>query len=418
MSAALAMASSIEAEFSNDHLACFVADHETHEAVYQAISARWPTATIQEGGLPVALSMMSQEPSPPLLLVDLTGSEDPASALQSLLSVCEPSTRIVVLGTVNDVALYRTMIANGASDYLVKPFLPEALADAIAGARRSVEAPQADDNGLRVMAVIGARDGVGASTLAVNAAWMMAHEMNKTVALVDLDLQFGTVSLALDLEPSHGLREAFEKPERIDGLFIASAMAHESERLFVLSGEEPLDDEIHINPQAFELLLNALPEDFDCVVVDLPARIAAAHREILSQVHAVAVISDLSLAGMRDTARVAQLARESAPDAALTVIVNKVGTGKSGELRKSEFQRGTELPVKHFLPNEPKLIAQAANSGKPLVVIGKRSPVVKGIRTVAQILLGERAQHSETSALAKLFQNNKKKPKKKKKSKS
>ncbi len=392
-----------QVDLGNEALAAFVADDETRSSVQAAIHAHWPTAVIHDGGLPAALGALSQEPSPPLLIVDFAGSEDPVGALKSLLTLCEKNTRIVVLGNVNDIHLYRELTATGAADYLVKPILPDDLRNALAGARKETVETASEEKKLRVIAVVGARGGAGASTVAVNTAWIMANELDRTVALIDLDLQFGTVTLALDLEPSHGLREAFEKPDRIDGLFIASAMAHESEKLFVLGSEEALDAEININPAAFEILLDALPDDFDCVVVDLPARLAVAQPGWLARADVVAVVSDLSIAGMRDTMRIAHLAREVAPDTALTIIANKVGGAKSAELPKAEFQRGTELPVKFFLPSDVKLAAQATNAGRPFALLAKKSPLVKELRRTAEALAGDRPVQTESRGFARFF---------------
>jgi pilus assembly protein CpaE len=399
------VAKSKQSELGTDQLTVFVADEDTRMTVQQAVQANWPTATIHDGGLPAALGMLSQDPSTPLLVIDVSGSDDPVAALRSLQTLCEPGTRIVLLGDVNDVTLYRDIIQSGAADYLVKPIIAEDLISALQGAQQAPkEAVVSEGKELRVIAVVGARGGAGASTVAVNTAWIMANELDRTVALIDLDIQFGTVTLSLDLEPSHGLREAFEKPDRIDGLFIASAMAHESENLFVLGSEEGLDRGIDMQPEAFEVLLDALPDDFDCAVIDLPARLAVARPEWLARADMIAVVSDLSLAGMRDTMRIAHLAREIAPDTALTIIANKVAGAKSGELPKAEFQRGTELPVKHFLPSDLKLASAAANAGKPFPMVGKRTPLVKELRRAAEVLCGDRPTDTNKSGgIGKLF---------------
>ncbi len=403
MSAALAFVSESASEFGLEQLAAYVGDEETRAVVQAATKSRWPTASIHDGGLAVALGNVSQEPSPGLMIVDVSASDEPAGAIRSLMTLVDSMTRVVAIGSINDVGVYRDLIAAGATDYLVKPIAPESLEMALVGAERSTAVTPADASRIRTVAVVGARDGVGASTVAVNTAWIMAHELGKTVALIDLDLQFGTVALALDLEPSHGLREALEKPDRIDGLFIASAMAHESERLFVLSAEEPLEDHINVNPAAFELLLDTLPDDFDCVVIDLPPRLVSSQLQLLQRVDTVVLVSDLGIPGMRDTARLSHMIRGAAPEVALMVIANKVGTSKSGELPKAEFTRGAELPISFFLPSDPKTAAEASNAGKPFPVVAKRSPIVKALRAGALALSGDRIAKKPESVLGKLF---------------
>ena len=139
----------------------------------------------------------------------------------------------------------------------------------------------------KLIAVIGARGGVGASTIAVNTAWLMAHEQNLRVAVVDLDLYFGTVALSLDLEPGRGFREALENPNRIDGLFIERALVRESDNLFILGAEEALENAFNFDPAAVELLLEKLRCDFDCVIVDFPRAVVTANAYILSAASAV-----------------------------------------------------------------------------------------------------------------------------------
>lgn len=389
MSGSAAMANPFDASLSNEQLIAFVEDSETREIVTTAVASKWPSALIYDGGLTAALGSLSQEPAPPLVVVDISGAEDPMAGLRSLMTLCEPTTRIILIGAMNDISLYRNLVQAGARDYLVKPIMPDALMLALEGAERPAAESSEEKHRVKVIATVGARGGVGASTVAVNLGWLMAHELNKTVALVDLDLQFGTVALSLDLEPSTGLREAFENPDRIDGLFIASAMVHESEKLFVLSAEEPLEDMVTINPGAFDLLIASLPDDFDYVIVDLPQKLAVGQKRLLASADHVVLVADLSLAGMRDTVRFAQLIRDASPEATLTVIANKVGSAKKGELPKKEFQRNTEMPVKHFIPHEPSIAVAAANAGKAFPVIAKNSPVVKDLRNLARSLCGE-----------------------------
>lgn len=406
MSNSMTASNPFGSSLGNEQLVAFVADENTKAVVTQSISERWPTALVHDGGLAAALGALSQETSPSIVVVDVGDTADAASAVRSLLAVCERSTRVVALGQVNDVSLYREIIRSGAADYLVKPLTPEGLAEALLTAGSSpapAEANGGDPNRPRIIGAVGARHGTGASTIAVNMAWIMSHEWDKTVAAIDFDLQFGTVALSLDLEPSHGLREALENPDRIDGLFIASAMGHESEKLYVLSAEEPLNDEMYIKPGAFELVVDSLPGEFDYVVVDIPPRVAVAQKALLSHLDAVALISDLSLAGMRDTVRMHQLIQDHAPNAEISLIVNKVGASKKGELPKNEFERGTELKISHAVPCDANLAASASSSGKAFPKINSRSPVVVAIRDICGTLSGTVTKEQSKGLFGKMF---------------
>jgi len=234
----------------------------------------------------------------------------------------------------------------------------------------------------RVVTVFGSRGGVGSTTVAVNLAWLLAHETSCKVALIDLDLRLGTVALSLDLEPTHGLREVLESPDRIDSLFISSAMARASETLSVLSAEEPLGDHLRIDAAAFDALIADLRANFDWIVVDAPRAAAIPEDRIFAQADKVMLVSDLSLAGMRDAVRIAGWIKSSATRATLSVVVNKAGMHIKAEVPRADFERGIEIKVAQVLPFDPKTAGAASNVGRPIAVAAKGTAIAKGLRQI------------------------------------
>ena len=200
-------------------LAAFAADAVTATMIEQVASYHWPGATVVEGGLNAAATYLDNTRAPDLLVVDLGNSEDPLEQLLTLADSCEASTQVVALGTVNDLGLYKQFVAAGVADYLVKPLSPEDLETALlAAAFREQQVIEAVDMPLgKIVVTIGARGGVGATTIATNGAWMLAEEQKQKVVLVDLDLQFGSTALSLDLVPAGGMIETLRNPDRVDG---------------------------------------------------------------------------------------------------------------------------------------------------------------------------------------------------------
>ena len=396
---------------ANEQLSAFLPDPETRLVVQAAIADRWPNATVHDGGLSAALGSLSHDPSPPILIVDISDVDEAETGLRSLLALCDPSTRLFAIGTVNDISYYRRLVALGVTDYIVKPLDPAALITAIDGAQRARPnlRPVSPEKSRSIISVVGARGGIGASTVAVNLAWIAAHEMKQNCAIIDLDLQFGTVALQLDLEPSHGLREALENPDRIDSLFIASAMASESENLFVLSAEEPLDDRVRFSANACKALIDALPDQLTRVIIDVPARSVVENPDILATSDKIVLVSDPSLVGMRDTVRLARLCREAGQDAELCVVLNRTGMARKGEIPKAEFVKGVDLPVDHLVPFSAPLAAQAANAGKPFPLIEKRSQTVSALRRLAEALCDVEEDKKTGGGVARLFAPKKKK---------
>jgi pilus assembly protein CpaE len=289
-----------------------------------------------------------------------------------------------VLGTVNDVALFRDLLSAGASDYLVKPPSREALAGVLE--RQSAAGTTPDGLG-QVIVFMGSRGGIGATTSAVSCAWLLAAEHGERIALVDLDLSFGTVALKLDLDPGSGLCEALEQPSRIDSLFIERAMIKVTDTLRVLAAEASAAQHHAVDAGAIDMLLHELRRKFARVIVDLPRGASPLQRVVLATASHVVLVCIRSLAGLRDTIRLQTLVREQAPQARLWLVEAGVA-GEHTAIGKSEFAKGIGKPFDASLSYDPKAVGAAANSGQPLPLAAPRSPTVRDIRRLTALLAG------------------------------
>jgi pilus assembly protein CpaE len=285
------------------------------------------------------------------------------------------------------VAFYRTLIAAGADDYLVVPPTDDMLIDALTPPKIEVEVEESDE--CRIISVVGARGGVGSTNVAVNVAWHLAHNYNLRTGLVDLDLHFGTCALSLDLLPGRGLRDALDNPERIDPLFIASAMVNESENLFILGGEEPLESKSELNSYAIDPLMSALRANFGALVFDMPKNVAVAHPTMMQESAAVLLVTDFSLAGMRDVLRLKSFVKDFCPNTK-TEIVAVAAKDKTGSLSQRDFEKGIEGKVDYVIPYDPKLAAEAANGGKAIsAMAGGGKAVGKTLTAIADSIVGD-----------------------------
>lgn len=392
MSSAAAMMNRLREAYHHDEFLAFSSDPAMRAVLTDLAKHHdWPEFTVNEGGVAAAIQLLVTTSSPRRLVVDLGDAADPVTAVQMLRDTCAAETVIVAVGAVNDVKLYREICRAGAADYIVKPTTRDLLDEAIDRALRNHEEggdPAVKEAKLgRLILFIGAKGGVGTSTLAMNCAWLLAHEHNQRVALVDLDLQFGTMSLDLDLEPGHGLCDALAHSNRVDGLFLKSAMVNESANLSLLASEEPLDRAVEINPEAAALLFEQLRRNYSYVVVDLPRGLLSASRELIAKATDVMVVCDLSLASVRDTLRVISYIRDGSPVGNVSVIANRAVNGR-GQIPKADFERGIETKISYLVPDEPKAVALAANAGKPLPAVAKRSAVVNTLRQITTAIAG------------------------------
>lgn len=369
-------------------LAAFAADAVTATMIEQVASYHWPGATVVEGGLNAAATYLGNTRAPDLLVVDLGTSEEPLEDLLTLADSCEPTTQVVALGTVNDLGLYKQFVAAGVADYLVKPVSAEELETALlAAAFREQQVVDAVDVPLgKVVVTIGARGGVGATTIATNAAWMLAEEQGQKVVLVDLDLQFGSTALSLDLVPAGGMIETLRNPDRVDGLFLASALVPKTENFSVLAAEEDLARDASFSNAGIERLIEELRRAFGWVWIDIPRALCHVNANVIAEASHIYIVSDLSLAGMRDTMRIANYCDGLARDAEIEVILNRTGGGKG--IPPAQFGKGVPKPVIARLPEDPKA-ANAATTGKPITQVASRGKLAVGLRKIVQDLAPE-----------------------------
>jgi pilus assembly protein CpaE len=323
--------------------------------------------------------------NPRVLLLDLVDSAAPIAEVSSARTVGGADLKIVALGVLNDVALFRDLLAAGANDYLVKPPTRETLSAAL---EKRSNAPGTAADGLgQVIVFTGSRGGVGTTTTAVSCAWLIAEERGERVALLDLDLHFGTIALKLDTDPGSGLCEALEQPSRVDSLFIDRAMVKVTENLRVLAAEASATQHMIIDAGAIDVLLYELRRKFSKIVVDLPRGATPIQRVVLAAATHVVIVCERSLAGLRDTIRWQTMMREQAPQVRLWLVEAGATAGRA-LLGKSDFEKGIAKSLDFSISYDAKSAGAAANSGQPLPVAVPRSPIVREFRQLAEVLAG------------------------------
>ena len=351
----------------------FVCDEETADMLRPvAVEHGWSPDKVNKGGLRNAVQSLSVSASPNVLFVDLSESPDPLNDINGLAEVCEPGTIVIAAGQVNDVRLYRDLVASGIHDYLLKPFTVDQLRDTFAQAQAILSGPRGEAQAEKphvMTAVIGVRGGVGASTIATSLAWMLGEKANRSTALLDLDIHFGTGALALDLEPGRGLTDAIENPSRIDGLFIERAMVRANDRLSVLSAEAPISQPMITDGTAFFQLQEEMKNAFESTVIDTPRHMLIQYPHMVHDAHVAVVVSELTLAATRDTIRLLAWLKSNAPQTKVIVVANAVPSGGALEIGRKDFEQSIERSVDIIFPDDPKAAAQAAKLGKPLAEI-------------------------------------------------
>lgn len=377
---------------NRDPFAAFICDEAALDVLRPVvIEMGWQPEKCAKGGLRNAVQSLSVTASPNILLVDLSESGDPLNDINALAEVCEPGTVVIAIGQVNDVRLYRDLLASGIHDYLLKPLSAGQLRDAFNQAQAVFAAPRASDPDTAKRhistAVVGTRGGVGASTLATSLAWLFSTDHKLPTALLDLDVHFGTGALALDLEPGRGLTDAIDNPSRIDGLFIERAMIRANDNLAILSAEAPISTPLMTDGSAFVQLEEEFRQAFEMTVIDLPRNMLINFPHLLAEVNVVVLATEMTLASARDTIRILSWLKANAAHVQPIVVANKVQTAIS-EIGKADFEASIEREIDFAMPYDPKAAANAAKLGQTFVDSNPASKASAAMRQVAERVLG------------------------------
>jgi len=376
---------------NRDMFAAFVCDDAALDVLRPlAVDMGWQPEKVAKGGLRNAIQSLSVAASPAILIVDLSESGDPLNDINALAEVCEPGTVVIAIGQVNDVRLYRDLVASGIQDYLLKPLSSGQVRDAVIQAQTIFAAPKGGESGSLKRhistAVVGTRGGAGASTLATSLAWLFSADHRLPTALLDLDVHFGTGALTLDLEPGRGLTDAIDNPSRIDGLFIERAMIRANDNLAILSAEAPISAPLMTDGSAFVQLEEEFRHAFEMTVIDLPRNMLINFPHLLTAVNVVVVTTELTLAGARDAIRLLSWLKSNASHAVPLLVASKVHAGV-GEISKGDFESSIERKIDFTIPFDAKSASNAAKLGQTFVGANRGTKAGAALRDLAEAIV-------------------------------
>lgn len=361
----------------------YVTDEASYAAAQAIVDQRsWSTSSVRKGGLAAALRLLGVAPPPRFMIVDVEGL--PLEEVEpGLTELTRLGSQVMVLGTVNDVNYFRRIMRTGARDYLVKPIDADTLSEVFVRLEQPGDGVTAQG---RVVGFIGARGGVGVTTLAINTAWIMAEKLARRTSLVDMDIYSGNIALALDIEPTRGLREAFDDPERVDEVFLQNAMAKCGKGLHVLATEEAFDDAVRMSDEKVLMLADTMRANFDMSVLDLPRHFVMREPALFSRFDDVVIVSELTLQSLRDTNRLAKLLHTRNRQSKIHVVINQVAP--KPDVTVKEFEAGMEQKLRCVFPLDPKAMAGASLKGKPLVVADPKHKIVGDLHKLCIELAG------------------------------
>lgn len=372
-------------------------DEASHDAVQETITGLGLARTqVARGGILEATAHLRQHPSPQTLLIQVFSSDDAAAQLDALADCVNPATRVIVCGTIDSVRFYHWLLELGIQEYLLMPFTEQQLTQAI---RKGAAAPaEGESSGPRALvAVIGASGGAGTTTVAVSLATTWARTLGRQVGLLDLDPYFGSVALSLDVEPGRGLKDALEKPDRVDALFLERVMVKPFDGLSILSAEEPLSDVIAAQVNAGEIILTAARAKFPCVLVDLPRAMDATARSVLAAADQVVLVAEPRISSLRDTLRLKDYVVDTLRRPVPKLVLNRAGAAPREELSARNFAKHYGHEASVTVPFTPEILA-ATNRGTPLYDVPKIAAALQPLSGFARSLLGQEAAGEDATS--------------------
>ena len=351
-------------------------------------------ASVREGSIDTALALSEWPRDLDLVVVDLEDSSDPVADAAALKTAVPGNCIVIGVGRINDVALYRDLIAVGFSDYIALPLGEGVVGRAVERALEQRErggapmqgAATGNDTRPRTLSVIGARGGVGATTTAITIAGMLGTRLKEEVLLIDFDLHYGSLMLSLDLEAIDALREALDQPDRIDALFIQQVAQKKGEYLYAIGAEEAPSGGFQAKPHAANDFLRQVHRKFRWVVADVPRGDPVIQRQVIEASSDILLIADLSLPGVRDAMRVQQVVHDVAPNARLLLATSGVLDGRRSAVKIADVERTLKRKVDCQIPSDLPAALAAVNFGKPLAEAAPNSAIVKSLRPLVASL--------------------------------
>jgi pilus assembly protein CpaE len=339
------------------------------------------------GGAAAAVEAYKTAPTPNVIVLEAPTSRDALiEELEELAQSCDAGTKVVVLGKHNDIALYRQLMARGVSEYLVAPF---GVVDFIQAISHLFATPGKKPLG-RVVAVVGAKGGVGASTVAHNLAWALSSATAMATIIADLDLAFGTAGLDYNQDPPQGVAEAVFAPDRVDTVLVDRLLSKCGDKLNLLAAPATLDRVLDFAEVSFDSLIDAMRASTPWIVLDVPHLWSGWARRILVSADDVIVVASPDLANLRNAKNlIDNIKGARLHDAPPRLVLNGVGMLKRPEIAGAEFAKAVETETAAVIPHDAKLFGAAANNGQMIAEIEPNGKTAQIFVDLASALVGK-----------------------------
>jgi pilus assembly protein CpaE len=360
--------------------------------------------SVHMGGVEAAVAHYQQNPTPNLIIIESSLPRDHILAeLDRLAENCDPGTKVLIIGHANDVMLYRELLKRGVSEYLVEPVAPLQLMEAISNLYNN---PETEPVG-HVYAFIGAKGGVGSSTVCHNSAWSLSEMLKVDVVIADLDLAFGTTGLDFNQDPVQGIADALSSPDRLDEVLLDRLLTKCSEHLSIFPAPVVLDRDYDISTEGVDQVIDIVRQNVPYVVVDLPHTWTAWVKNTLLQADEVIITAAPDLANLRNAKNIVDLLQQvRRNDAKPRLVMNMVNMPKRPEISVKEFESAIGLKAISVIDFDSETFGQAANNGQMIEELSAKARSAAAFRDIALSISNRRDTQAtkKSSGLAPLLE--------------
>jgi pilus assembly protein CpaE len=349
--------------------------------------------SVHMGGAQAAVAHYLECPTPNLIIVETSlPRSQMLGELDRLAECCDAGTKVVVIGRTNDVVLYRELLKRGVSEYLIAPISALQFIESLSSLYND---PDTDPVG-NVIAFIGAKGGVGSSTVCHNAAWAMSEMLKSNVVVADLDLAFGTTGLDFNQDPVQGIAEALQSPERLDEVLLDRLLTKCSERLSIFAAPVVLDRDYEISADSCDIVLDIVRQNVPFVAVDLPHTWTPWVKRILLHADEIVITAVPDLANLRNAKNLVDLLKANrANDGPPRLVLNMAKTPKRPEISIKEFAVALDITPSQVIDYDSETFGLASNNGQMIEEYSAKAKAAQQFRELAMALANRRDMKDE-----------------------
>jgi pilus assembly protein CpaE len=323
--------------------------------------------SVHMGGIAAAIEAYHKAPTPNVIILETQEQTNILTGLDELATVCDPGTRVIVIGSANDLAPYRELVRRGVNDYVIGPVQVIDVVRSICSLFQATEAV----------------------TVAHNLAWSIARDLALDSVVIDLDLAFGTASLDYNQDPLQGIANAVYSPDRLDSAYVERLLSKCTDHLSLLAAPAVLDQVYDFGADAFDAIFDTLRMTTPCIVLDVPHQWTAWTRRALVGADDILIVAEPDLANMRNTKNMMSMLKSSRPnDRPPLYCLNQVGMAKRPEIEVRAFAKTIESQPIASIAFDSKTFGNAANNGQMIAEISASHRAARTFLQIARRLTG------------------------------